>query len=65
MEFTVIFLGVFVALAAETWWSEREERRELRALLSHLLALHGYVLNNQRELQAAAADILTFLRDEH
>lgn len=40
-------------------------RRDLRALLSHLLALHGFVLNNQRELRAAATDILTFLRDEH
>lgn len=45
-------------------WSSGE-RRELRALLSHLLALHGFVLNNQRELRAAATDILSFLRDEH
>lgn len=26
-EFAVIVVGVFVALAAESWWSEREERR--------------------------------------
>ena len=33
IEFTVIVAGVFVALAAESWWSEREDRqfeRELR-----------------------------------
>ena len=33
IEFSVIVLGVFVALAAESWWSDREERtfeRELR-----------------------------------
>lgn len=33
VEVLVIGVGVFVALAAETWWSEREERafeRELR-----------------------------------
>ena len=32
-EFTIIVVGVFVALAAESWWSEREERqfeREIR-----------------------------------
>ena len=26
-EFIVIVIGVFVALAAESWWSEREDRR--------------------------------------
>jgi len=44
-------------------WSS-DERRELRALLSYLLALQGFVLSNQRELLEAATDILTFLRDE-
>ena len=32
-EFVVVLLGVFLALAAESWWSEREDRqfeRELR-----------------------------------
>jgi hypothetical protein len=44
-------------------WSSNE-RRELRALLSNLLTLQGFVLNNQRELRVAATDVLTFLRDE-
>ena len=33
IEFAVIVIGVFVALAAESWWAEREERqyeREIR-----------------------------------
>ena len=57
-------LPVIARASADQVWSS-DERRELRALLSHLLALHGYVLNNQRELRAAATDILSFLRDEH
>lgn len=55
-------LPVIARASADQVWSSHE-RRELRALLSHLLALHGYVLNNQRELRAAATDILIFLRD--
>jgi len=55
-------LPVIARASADQVWSS-DERHELRALLSHLLALHGYVLNNQRELRAAATDILAFLRD--
>jgi hypothetical protein len=32
VEFAVIVAGVFVALAAESWWSEREDRRFEREL---------------------------------
>ena len=56
-------LPVIARASSDLVWSSNE-RRELRVLLSHLLALHGFVLNNQRELRAAATDILTFLRDE-
>lgn len=31
-EFVVVLLGVFLALAAESWWSEREDRRFEREL---------------------------------
>ena len=33
LEFLIVVVGVFIALAAETWWSEREDRlleREIR-----------------------------------
>ena len=57
-------LPVIARASSDQVWSS-SERRELRTLLSHLLALHGFVLNNQHELRVAATDILTFLRDEH
>ena len=37
-EFLVIVIGVFVALAAESWWSEREERQFERELLRDMVA---------------------------
>ena len=37
-EFIVIVLGVLVALATESWWSEREDRRFERELLEDILA---------------------------
>ena len=37
-EFFVIVVGVFVALAAETWWSEREERAYEQDLRQDMLA---------------------------
>lgn len=65
VDFQHIAVQPFVARAnSDHVWSN-SERRELRALLSHLLALQGFVLINQRELREAATDILTFLRDEH
>jgi hypothetical protein len=57
-------LPVIARASSDQVWSS-SERLELRVLLSHLLALHGFVLSNQHELRAAATDILTFLRDEH
>ena len=36
-EFVVIVVGVFVALAAETWWSEREERRYEREIREDMI----------------------------
>ncbi|MBT8404065.1 MAG: hypothetical protein KJP18_09420 [Gemmatimonadetes bacterium] len=37
-EFAVIVVGVFLALAAESWWSEREERAYERDLRQDMLA---------------------------
>ncbi len=37
-EFTVIVIGVFVAVAAESWWSEREDRRYERDLREDMAA---------------------------
>ncbi len=56
-------LPVIAQASADRAWSS-SERRELSTLLNHMLALHGFVLNNQRELRTAATDILAFLRDE-
>jgi hypothetical protein len=65
VDFQHVALQPLVARAgSDQVWSS-SERRELRALLSYLLALQGFVLNNQRELREAATDILTFLRHEH
>jgi hypothetical protein len=38
VEFLVIVAGVFVALAAESWWSEREDRQYERELREDMLA---------------------------
>jgi hypothetical protein len=37
-EFIVIVVGVFVALAAESWWSEREDRRIEREIREDMVA---------------------------
>ena len=37
-EFIVIVIGVFVALAAESWWSEREDRRIEREIREDIAA---------------------------
>lgn len=37
-EFVIVLLGVFLALAAESWWSEREDRRFERELREDMLA---------------------------
>ena len=37
-EFALIVLGVFVALAAESWWSERQDRRFERELRDDMAA---------------------------
>ncbi|MEL6950482.1 MAG: hypothetical protein AAGM16_10275 [Pseudomonadota bacterium] len=37
-EFFVIVIGVFVALAAESWWSEREDRQLERELRTDMIA---------------------------
>lgn len=37
-EFAVIVVGVFVALAAESWWSAREERRVEREIREDIAA---------------------------
>ena len=57
-------LPVIARASADRAWSS-SERRELSTLLSHMFTLHGFVLNNQHELRAAATDILIFLRNEH
>lgn len=56
-------LPIIARASSDQVWSD-SERREIRTLLGHLSALHGFVLSNQHELQAAAIDILTFLRVE-
>ncbi len=38
VEFVVIVVGVFVALAAESWWSEREDRLYERELREDMIA---------------------------
>ncbi len=37
-EFGVIVIGVFLALAAESWWSEREDRRLEREIREDMVA---------------------------
>jgi hypothetical protein len=37
-EFIVIVIGVFVALAAQSWWSEREDRRIEREIREDIVA---------------------------
>jgi len=37
-EFVVIVIGVFLALAAESWWSEREDRRLEREIREDMIA---------------------------
>lgn len=37
-EFIVIVIGVFVAVAAESWWSEREDRRIEREFREDMMA---------------------------
>jgi len=37
-EFIVIVLGVFIALAAESWWSDREQRQFERELMEDMVA---------------------------
>ena len=36
-EFVVVVVGVFIALAAESWWSEREDRRFEREIREDML----------------------------
>lgn len=48
---------------ADEKWSN-DERRELQLLLGELHVLHGFVLDNQYELRAAAQEILRYLREE-
>lgn len=36
-EFAIVVVGVFVALAAESWWSEREDRRFEREVREDML----------------------------
>ena len=36
-EFVVVVVGVFVAVAAESWWSEREDRRFEREIREDML----------------------------
>jgi len=66
-EFTVVVLGVFVALAAESWWSEREYRRFEREIRDDMLVefesnvriLDGDIAFNgeARKLIAALSDL--------
>jgi hypothetical protein len=65
VDFQHIAVQPLIARASSDQVWSSSERRELRALLSHLLTLQGFVLDNQRELRVAATDILTFLRDEN
>ena len=37
LEFTIIVVGVFVALAAESWWSEREDRQLEREIVEDMI----------------------------
>ena len=55
-------LPVIARSGSDRLWSP-VERRELRALLSNMLFLQGFVIANQEELRVAASDILVFLRD--
>jgi hypothetical protein len=66
-EFAVVVLGVFVALAAESWWSEREYRRFEREIRDDMLVefesnvriLDGDIAFNgeARKLIAALSDL--------
>jgi hypothetical protein len=69
-EFAVVVLGVFVALAAESWWSEREFRRYEREIREDMLVefesnvriLDGDIAFNQEARKHFAA--LSGLSDE-
>ena len=69
-EFIVVVVGVFVAVAAESWWSEREYRRferEIREDMlvefeSNVLILDGDIAFNEEARKLIAA--LSGLSDE-
>jgi hypothetical protein len=51
-EFAVVVIGVFVALAAESWWSEREDRRFEREIREDMVV---EIESNTRILDADIA----------
>ena len=70
IEFTVIVTGVLVALVAESWWSEREDRRYEAELREDMVAefrdniriLEEDIASNEEAAQKFAA--ITQLSDE-
>ena len=69
-EFLVIVIGVFIALAAESWWSEREERQFERQLREDMVAEFAANLDileadiAQNEQVGEWIGLLTALSDE-
>jgi hypothetical protein len=60
-EFAVIVVGVLVALVAESWWSERDERRyeaELRADMLEEFRTNLEIVAADLEENAVVADLL-------
>jgi len=65
-EFTVIVVGVLVALVAESWWSERDERRyeaELRADMLEEFRTNLEIVIADLEENAVVAAVLTRFAD--
>lgn len=62
VDFVVIVIGVFIALAAETWWSEREDRQfeaELREDMTAEFATNIEILEADIAENELAIDLLT------
>ncbi|MEM7431872.1 MAG: hypothetical protein AAF351_08025 [Pseudomonadota bacterium] len=61
VDFAVIVIGVFVALAAETWWSEREQRQYERDIREDMIAEFGEnirILNSDISINEAVTQRL-------
>jgi len=57
LEFAVVVLGVFLALAADSWWKERSDEARAQA---YLLALREDMQQARHDLEASAERLSTY-----